>query len=71
MSLNIVIGSTIYFCFVFSQGFCFGKAGEILTMRLRSKAFNAMMRQVKIHDVLKVTLKMLHMTVDDVCVCVF
>uniref|UniRef100_A0A9J8DCR1 ATP-binding cassette sub-family B member 5 n=1 Tax=Cyprinus carpio carpio TaxID=630221 RepID=A0A9J8DCR1_CYPCA len=26
-------------------GFCFGKAGEILTMRLRFKAFNAMMRQ--------------------------
>ncbi|XP_067304664.1 ATP-binding cassette, sub-family B (MDR/TAP), member 4 [Pseudorasbora parva] len=30
---------------LFFQGYCFGKAGEILTMRLRFKAFNAMMRQ--------------------------
>lgn len=30
---------------LFLQGFCFGKAGELLTMRLRFKAFNAMMRQ--------------------------
>uniref|UniRef100_A0A8C1DGL2 ABC-type xenobiotic transporter n=1 Tax=Cyprinus carpio carpio TaxID=630221 RepID=A0A8C1DGL2_CYPCA len=36
------------FAVIFSKiiaGFCFGKAGEILTMRLRFKAFNAMMRQ--------------------------
>lgn len=30
------------------QGFAFGKAGEILTMRLRFMAFKAMLRQVKI-----------------------
>lgn len=30
---------------LFFQGFCFGKAGEILTMRLRSRAFRSMMRQ--------------------------
>lgn len=29
------------------QGFTFGKAGEILTMRLRFMAFKAMLRQVK------------------------
>lgn len=29
------------------QGFTFGKAGEILTMRLRFIAFKAMLRQVK------------------------
>uniref|UniRef100_A0A671LMY3 ABC-type xenobiotic transporter n=1 Tax=Sinocyclocheilus anshuiensis TaxID=1608454 RepID=A0A671LMY3_9TELE len=32
-------------CALIFVGFCFGKAGEILTMRLRFKAFNAMMRQ--------------------------
>ncbi|KAJ8291016.1 hypothetical protein GJAV_G00020440 [Gymnothorax javanicus] len=30
---------------MFLQGFCFGKAGEILTMRLRFMAFKAMLRQ--------------------------
>lgn len=29
------------------QGFTFGKAGEILTARLRSMAFKAMLRQVR------------------------
>ncbi|KAA0703589.1 Multidrug resistance protein 1 [Triplophysa tibetana] len=38
------IGIVSFFT-LFLQGYCFGKAGEILTMRLRSKAFNAMMRQ--------------------------
>lgn len=32
--------------FSFYQGFTFGKAGEILTTRLRSMAFKAMLRQV-------------------------
>lgn len=32
--------------FFFNQGFTFGKAGEILTTRLRSMAFKAMLRQV-------------------------
>lgn len=34
------------------QGFAFGKAGEILTMRLRFMAFKAMLRQVKIINIL-------------------
>lgn len=32
--------------FSLPQGFTFGKAGEILTTRLRSMAFKAMLRQV-------------------------
>ncbi|KAG7282167.1 hypothetical protein CRUP_034914 [Coryphaenoides rupestris] len=39
-----VIG-VVSFVTLFLQGFCFGKAGEILTMKLRLKAFTAMMRQ--------------------------
>ncbi|NXX73467.1 MDR3 protein, partial [Urocolius indicus] len=35
----------ISFVTFFLQGFTFGKAGEILTMRLRSMAFRAMLRQ--------------------------
>ncbi|XP_056142526.1 ATP-binding cassette, sub-family B (MDR/TAP), member 4 [Lampris incognitus] len=35
----------ISFITMFLQGFCFGKAGEILTMKLRLRAFTAMMRQ--------------------------
>ncbi|XP_051576241.1 ATP-dependent translocase ABCB1-like isoform X2 [Myxocyprinus asiaticus] len=38
------IGIVSFFT-LFFQGYCFGKAGEILTMRLRFKAFNSMMRQ--------------------------
>ncbi|XP_077070050.1 ATP-dependent translocase ABCB1 isoform X2 [Siphateles boraxobius] len=38
------IGVVSFFT-LFLQGYTFGKAGEILTMRLRFKAFNAMMRQ--------------------------
>lgn len=34
------------------QGFTFGKAGEILTMRLRFMAFKAMLRQVNIINIL-------------------
>lgn len=34
------------------QGYTFGKAGEILTMRLRFMAFKAMLRQVKITNIL-------------------
>ncbi|KAL2084174.1 hypothetical protein ACEWY4_019692 [Coilia grayii] len=35
----------VSFVTLFLQGFCFGKAGEILTMKLRLSAFKAMMRQ--------------------------
>lgn len=35
----------VSFVTMFLQGFCFGKAGEILTMKLRLGAFKAMMRQ--------------------------
>ncbi|KAM3873324.1 ATP-dependent translocase ABCB1 [Diretmus argenteus] len=35
----------VSFITMFLQGFCFGKAGEILTMKLRFGAFKAMMRQ--------------------------
>lgn len=36
--------------FLSPQGFTFGKAGEILTARLRSMAFKAMLRQVRAWD---------------------
>uniref|UniRef100_A0A3B3R1Z2 ATP-binding cassette, sub-family B (MDR/TAP), member 4 n=1 Tax=Paramormyrops kingsleyae TaxID=1676925 RepID=A0A3B3R1Z2_9TELE len=39
-----VIGG-VSFITMFLQGFSFGKAGEILTMRLRYRAFKAMLRQ--------------------------
>ncbi|KAG1947910.1 ATP-dependent translocase ABCB1 [Pimephales promelas] len=42
--LFAAIGVLSFFT-LFLQGYTFGKAGEILTMRLRFKAFNAMMRQ--------------------------
>ncbi|KAM6315134.1 ATP-dependent translocase ABCB1-like [Aegotheles albertisi] len=42
--LFLVIGIISFFTFFF-QGFTFGKAGEILTMRLRFMAFKAMLRQ--------------------------
>ncbi|KAL0985400.1 hypothetical protein UPYG_G00156410 [Umbra pygmaea] len=35
----------VSFVTIFLQGFCFGKAGEILTMKVRLMAFKAMMRQ--------------------------
>ncbi|NXH11661.1 MDR1 protein, partial [Bucco capensis] len=42
--LFLVIGILYFFTFFF-QGFTFGKAGEILTTRLRFMAFKAMLRQ--------------------------
>ncbi|XP_015413760.1 PREDICTED: phosphatidylcholine translocator ABCB4 isoform X3 [Myotis davidii] len=42
--LFLGLGITSFFTF-FLQGFAFGKAGEILTTRLRSMAFRAMLRQ--------------------------
>ncbi|XP_061676126.1 ATP-dependent translocase ABCB1-like isoform X2 [Syngnathoides biaculeatus] len=39
----VVIGAVSFFT-MFLQGFCFGKSGEILTMKLRLAAFKAMMR---------------------------
>ncbi|XP_061324374.1 ATP-dependent translocase ABCB1-like isoform X2 [Pezoporus flaviventris] len=42
--LFLVLGIVSFFTF-FVQGFTFGKAGEILTMRLRFMAFKAMLRQ--------------------------
>uniref|UniRef100_A0A671WWQ0 ATP-binding cassette, sub-family B (MDR/TAP), member 4 n=1 Tax=Sparus aurata TaxID=8175 RepID=A0A671WWQ0_SPAAU len=35
----------VSFVTMFLQGFCFGKSGEILTLKLRLKAFTSMMRQ--------------------------
>lgn len=40
---NIILRSVLFL----KQGYTFGKAGEILTMRLRFMAFKAMLRQVK------------------------
>ncbi|KFV81292.1 Multidrug resistance protein 1, partial [Struthio camelus australis] len=42
--LFLALGIVSFFTFFF-QGFTFGKAGEILTMRLRFMAFKAMLRQ--------------------------
>ncbi|XP_031470227.1 phosphatidylcholine translocator ABCB4-like [Phasianus colchicus] len=42
--LFLALGIISFFTF-FVQGFAFGKAGEILTMRLRFMAFKAMLRQ--------------------------
>lgn len=42
--LFAAIGGVSFFT-MFLQGFCFGKSGEILTKKLRLKAFQAMMRQ--------------------------
>ncbi|XP_025923473.1 multidrug resistance protein 1-like [Apteryx rowi] len=42
--LFLALGIISFFTFFF-QGFTFGKAGEILTMRLRFMAFKAMLRQ--------------------------
>ncbi|KAJ8353931.1 hypothetical protein SKAU_G00214980 [Synaphobranchus kaupii] len=44
-SLMFAAIGVVSFITMFFQGFSFGKAGEILTMRLRSMAFKAMMRQ--------------------------
>ncbi|XP_028672963.1 ATP-binding cassette, sub-family B (MDR/TAP), member 4 [Erpetoichthys calabaricus] len=42
--LFLALGGISFFTFFF-QGYCFGKAGEVLTMRLRLQAFKAMLRQ--------------------------
>ncbi|XP_067305159.1 ATP-dependent translocase ABCB1 [Pseudorasbora parva] len=44
-SLFFLLTGTVAFLTYFFQGFMFGKSGELLTMRLRRQAFNAMMRQ--------------------------
>ncbi|XP_031432465.1 ATP-binding cassette, sub-family B (MDR/TAP), member 4 isoform X2 [Clupea harengus] len=44
-SLLFAAIGVVSFITLFLQGYCFGKAGEILTMRLRLSAFKAMMRQ--------------------------
>ncbi|XP_060756248.1 ATP-binding cassette, sub-family B (MDR/TAP), member 4 [Neoarius graeffei] len=44
-SLLFAIIGVISFIALFLQGFCFGKAGEILTMKLRYRAFKSMLRQ--------------------------
>ncbi|NXX90137.1 MDR1 protein, partial [Centropus bengalensis] len=44
-SLLFLALGILYFLTFFVQGFTFGKAGEILTMRLRFMAFKAMLRQ--------------------------
>ncbi|XP_074509784.1 ATP-dependent translocase ABCB1 isoform X1 [Sebastes fasciatus] len=44
-SLMFVVIGVVSFVAMFLQGFCFGKSGEILTLKLRLGAFKAMMRQ--------------------------
>ncbi|XP_049439803.1 ATP-binding cassette, sub-family B (MDR/TAP), member 4 [Epinephelus fuscoguttatus] len=44
-SLMFVAIGAISFVAMFLQGFCFGKSGEILTLKLRLRAFMSMMRQ--------------------------
>uniref|UniRef100_A0A3Q1EA68 ATP-binding cassette, sub-family B (MDR/TAP), member 4 n=1 Tax=Acanthochromis polyacanthus TaxID=80966 RepID=A0A3Q1EA68_9TELE len=44
-SLMFVAIGAMSFVTMFLQGFCFGKSGEVLTMKLRLGAFKAMMRQ--------------------------
>ncbi|XP_048009077.1 ATP-dependent translocase ABCB1 [Megalobrama amblycephala] len=44
-SLLFLLTGAVAFITYFFQGFMFGKSGELLTMRLRRQAFNAMIRQ--------------------------
>ncbi|XP_038125251.1 ATP-binding cassette, sub-family B (MDR/TAP), member 4 [Cyprinodon tularosa] len=44
-SLMFVVIGVVSFVTMFLQGFCFGKSGEVLTLKLRLGAFKAMMRQ--------------------------
>ncbi|KAM4736476.1 ATP-dependent translocase ABCB1 isoform 1-T2 [Anableps anableps] len=44
-SLMFVAIGVVCFFTMFLQGFCFGKSGEILTLKLRLGAFKAMLRQ--------------------------
>ncbi|XP_067418366.1 phosphatidylcholine translocator ABCB4-like isoform X2 [Emydura macquarii macquarii] len=50
-SLLFLALGIISFVTFFLQGFTFGKAGEILTMRLRFMAFKAMLRQPSLEEV--------------------
>nr|AAO20901.1 Mdr3 [Takifugu rubripes] len=45
ISLMFVVIGCVSFVTMFLQGYCFGKSGEILTLKLRLRAFTAMMRQ--------------------------
>ncbi|XP_076826866.1 ATP-dependent translocase ABCB1 isoform X2 [Brachyhypopomus gauderio] len=44
-SLMFLVVGFVAFITIFFQGYMFGKSGEILTMRLRSQAFKAILRQ--------------------------
>ncbi|XP_038135088.1 ATP-dependent translocase ABCB1-like [Cyprinodon tularosa] len=44
-SLMFVVMGVVSLFTMFLQGFCFGKSGEVLTLKLRLGAFKAMMRQ--------------------------
>ncbi|XP_053743936.1 ATP-binding cassette, sub-family B (MDR/TAP), member 4 [Synchiropus splendidus] len=44
-ALMFVVVGLVTFVTMFLQGFCFGKSGEILTLKLRLGAFKSMMRQ--------------------------
>lgn len=44
-ALMFVAVGAVSFVTMFLQGFCFGKSGELLTLKLRLKAFTSMMRQ--------------------------
>ncbi|KAK2910243.1 ATP-binding cassette, sub-family B (MDR/TAP), member 4 isoform X2 [Channa argus] len=44
-SLMFAVIGAVSFVTMFLQGFCFGKSGEILTLKLRLCAFKSMMRQ--------------------------
>ncbi|KAG7475856.1 multidrug resistance protein 1-like [Solea senegalensis] len=44
-SLMFAMIGAVSFVTMFLQGFCFGKSGEILTLKLRLRAFKSMMRQ--------------------------
>uniref|UniRef100_A0A3Q2ZN91 ATP-binding cassette sub-family B member 5 n=1 Tax=Kryptolebias marmoratus TaxID=37003 RepID=A0A3Q2ZN91_KRYMA len=44
-SLMFVVIGVVCFFTMFLQGFCFGKSGEVLTLKLRLGAFKSMMRQ--------------------------
>lgn len=46
LSLSLPFSFSLSPSLSLSQGFMFGKSGELLTMRLRSQTFKAMLRQV-------------------------
>ncbi|XP_077454039.1 phosphatidylcholine translocator ABCB4-like [Stigmatopora argus] len=45
LSLLFALIGVVSFVTMFLQGYCFGKSGEILTMKMRLAAFKAMLRQ--------------------------